>query len=250
MSMWETMLPAPKAADSSLQVYLLGMVEFEAALSLQRRLGYQVSGAPEDAALILCEHPPLISVGRQGSRSHISYEPEELRARRWPVRWVNRGGGCWLHLPGQLAIYPVVALNHFELGLRQYMERLQSVMTRALRDFSVPAEVRRDNVGVWVGRRPIGTVGLAVRGWVGYYGAALNINPDLEPYRHIQCTPESDAVMTSLERERRGPLRTSLVRERVVEYFAEEFGFGRTSLFFDHPFLRRKATTDAVATRH
>src|SRR5262249_29179897 len=83
---------------SLLQVYLLGTVEFEAALALQRLLAYQIAGARDRAALILCDHPPLITVGRQGSRAHILYEPEELQALRWQVRWVNRGGGCMLHL--------------------------------------------------------------------------------------------------------------------------------------------------------
>jgi lipoyl(octanoyl) transferase len=237
---------APVAADASLQVYLLGNVDFEAALALQRRLVYQVSGEPESAVLILCEHSPLITVGRQGSRLHIRYEPEELRARQWPVRWVNRGGGCWLHLPGQFAIYPIVSLHHFGLGLQDYLTRLSEVFAAVLRDFSVDCQLGPGRVGVRVGARPIAQVGVAVRGWVGYYGGILNVNPDLEPFRLVH--PGVEGPMTSLERERRGPLRVSLVRERLVEYFAERFGFARTSLFFDHPALSRKASADAVAT--
>src|SRR5262245_30846503 len=84
-------------AGALVQVYLLGPVEFEAALALQRRLAYHVAGDRDVAALLLCEHPPLITVGRQGSWAHILCEPEELKARRWQVRWVNRGGGCLLH---------------------------------------------------------------------------------------------------------------------------------------------------------
>ena len=91
------------AADPSLQVYLLGTVDFEEMLQFQRRLVYEVSGDRWRAMLVLCEHGPLISVGREGSLEHIGFEPHELAAREWPVRWVNRGGGCLLHLPGQLA---------------------------------------------------------------------------------------------------------------------------------------------------
>src|SRR5262245_61745678 len=100
MSLEPPPLPAPAPADSVLQVYLLGAVDFEAALSLQRRLVYEVTGDRACAALVLCEHPPLITVGRQGSHAHILCGPEELRSRRWRIRWVNRGGGCLLHLPG------------------------------------------------------------------------------------------------------------------------------------------------------
>src|SRR4051812_43090928 len=89
---------------AALRVYLLGLVEFEAVLAVQRALVYQVAGERDTAGLVLCEHPPLITVGRHGSPAHIRCGPEELRARRWRVRWVNRGGGCLLHLPGQLAV--------------------------------------------------------------------------------------------------------------------------------------------------
>ena len=101
------------AGEASLQVYLLGSIDFESALALQRRLIYQVAGERSGAALVLCEHPPLITVGRQGSRSHILCDSEELRARRWKVRWVNRGGGCLLHQPGQLAVYPILPLDRW-----------------------------------------------------------------------------------------------------------------------------------------
>src|SRR3989442_4146069 len=86
-----------------LQAYLLGTVDFEAALALQRRLHFDVAGDRSQAALIVCEHAPLITVGRQGSRRHLLTDAEELQARCWRVRWVNRAGGCWLHLPVQVS---------------------------------------------------------------------------------------------------------------------------------------------------
>jgi lipoyl(octanoyl) transferase len=235
------------AADSVLQAYLLGAVPFEVALALQRLLVYQAAGARDSAALLLCEHPPLITVGRHGSRAHILFEPEELGVRRWPVRWVNRGGGCLLHLPGQLAVYPILALDHRGMGIQAYLERLQHVVVALLDDFSIHGETRSGRAGVWVRGRLIASVGVAVRDWVAYYGLAFNINPDLVPFRLVRCDGTSREPMTSLERERRGPLRTSMVRERFIEHFAAQFEFARTSLFHDHPALGRKTPSDAVA---
>jgi lipoyl(octanoyl) transferase len=233
-----------------LQAYLLGAVDFEAALALQRRLVYHVSGSRTSAALVLCEHPPVITVGRQGSRRHILGEPDELRARQWRVRWVNRGGGCLLHVPGQLAVYPIVALDHLGLGLHAYLDRLQEVLTDVLADFDVRGETRPGQRGVWVGARLIAGVGVAVRDWVTYFGAVLNVNPALEPFRLVRSGGPGEGLMTSLERERRGPLRPALVRERLLEHFAARFAFDRTVLFSDHPSLSRKAPSDAVATSH
>ncbi len=242
------LLPKPSGADSVLQVYMLGLVEFEAALALQRRLVYQVTGDRSTSALILCEHPPLITVGREGSWSHLHFGPDELHARRWRVRWVNRGGGCLLHLPGQLACYPILPLDRFGLGLQSYLDRLGEVIQALLADFDVRSQTRRDGAGVWIGGRPIAGIGVAVHNWVSYYGFSFNVNPDLQLFRLVRWAGGQGEPMTSLERERRGRLRPSLVRERLLEHFAARFNFTRTSLFSEHPLLTRKAVSDALAT--
>jgi lipoyl(octanoyl) transferase len=197
--------------------------------------------------LVLCEHPPLITVGRDGSHTDVRLEPVELRARRWEVRGVNRGGGCLLHLPGQLAVYPVVALDRFGLGLREYLDRLHAVLLTVLDDFSVRGETRPGQAGVWVGSRLIAAVGVAVRSWVSYFGAALNVNPDLGPFRGVHTGAAGDGPMTSLARERHGALRPAEVRQRLLEHFAAGFGFTRTSLFSSHPLLARRAPSSPVA---
>lgn len=242
----EPPLPSAEGGGTALQAYVLGQIPFEAALAFQRRLVYHVAGEADAAALVLCEHPPLITVGRQGSWGHLLCEPGELLAREWRVRWVNRGGGCLLHLPGQLAIYPILSLRRLELGLPEYLHRLQAALVAVLADFSIRGEVCPDQAGVRVGGRLIASIGIAVRNWVTYFGAAFNINPPLLPFRQVRCGAD-EAPMTSLECERRGPLRPSLVRERFLEHFAAQFGFTRTMLFFEHPALGRKAPFDAVA---
>ncbi|HEV3022254.1 MAG TPA: hypothetical protein VGX76_07290, partial [Pirellulales bacterium] len=137
-------MPRSPAAsvEAALQVYLLGAVDFEDMLRCQRRLVYEVSGDRSRAVLILCEHPPLISVGRDGSHDHIGYEPHDLAARKWPVRWVNRGGGCLLHLPGQLAVYPILALDRLGLDLQSYLDRLHGVLLDVFSKLELPAVVR------------------------------------------------------------------------------------------------------------
>jgi lipoyl(octanoyl) transferase len=245
------MLPQPLSppGETVLQAYLLGSVDFEAALSFQRRLVYQVSGDRQSACLILCEHPPLITVGRQGSRRHILFEPEELAARQWCVRWVNRGGGCLLHLPGQLAVYPILALDRFGIGLHEYLARLQQVVLATLADFTVQGQTRSGRSGVWVRDRLIADVGVAVRNWVSYYGIVFNINPALDLFRRVRTSDLTEGPMTSLERERRGPLRPPLVRERLLDHFAASFPFNRVSLFSDHPSLSVAKGPDLLKSR-
>src|SRR5205814_1158141 len=84
-----------------------------------------------------------------------------------------------VYLPGQLAIYPILPLDRLGLSLSAYLERLQAALLALLDDFRIRGETRPDQAGIWAGPRPIATVGVAVRDWVSYYGAVLNVNPDL-----------------------------------------------------------------------
>ena len=225
------------AEETTLQVYLLGEVDFEAGLRFQRRLQYEISGDRRHTALVLCEHPPLITVGRQGSRAHILCESQELRSRRWQVRWVNRGGGALLHLPGQVAMYPIVPLDHFGLGLEDYLRRLYLVGLSLLADFDIEGIIHPQLPGIQVGNRLIGAAGVAVRDWVATFGLYLNLNPALDLFRQVRWGSEREPPMTSLERERRGRVRPAFVRQRLVEHFANHFACGRLALFTDHPTL-------------
>jgi lipoyl(octanoyl) transferase len=236
-------------AGQAVQAYLLGTVEFAAMMELQRRFVYQMSGRRDQAILVLCEHTPILTVGREGSRSHFDFDRAELAARRWPIRWVNRGGGCVLHLPGQLAIYSILSIQDWSRDVANYMGRLHRLLAKVLDDFSVEAVTRRDRAGLWVENRPIAQVGIAIQSWIAYFGATLNLDPDLTAYRHVRSPDRNEAPMTSLARERRGRVRTALVKERLLDHFACEFGGPRVSLFHDHPGLPQKARSDAYTAR-
>ncbi len=227
----------PTGHPTALQAYLLGPVDFEAALLLQRRLHYDIAGDRGQAALVVCEHSSLITVGRQGSRRHLLFDGDNKQARQWRVRWVNRAGGCWLHSPGQLSIYPILPLDTLGMTPPEYVALLGETLRRVLGDCSVTARVHVDDAGVWVGDRLLAAIGVAVKDDVAYYGACFNLNPPLDIYRLLRCHPRTAEPMTSLERERRGPVRPSMVRERIVEQFRESFGFARVSLYSDHPAL-------------
>lgn len=230
------------ASPETLQAYLLGQVDFDAALLLQRRLHYDVTGNRDRAALILCEHAPLITVGRHGSHSHLRIDPAELDLRGWRTRWVPRGGGCWLHLPGQFALYAVLPLEQLHLTIPAALRTLGETIVRVLDDFSVHKGVSVTDAGVCVGDRPVANLGLAVRDGVTLFGGCFNLCPDLELFRGIQSHPNAREPMTSLERERRGAVRPGLVRERLVEHFAAAFRFANVFPFSDHVLLRQRAS--------
>jgi lipoyl(octanoyl) transferase len=228
---------AHEPSAAALQAFLLGVVEFDAIQRMQRRLVYEIAGDRSMGALVLCEHPPLITVGRNGSREHIRFEPADLALRGWAVRWVNRGGGCLLHLPGQIAAYSIVALDSLKLDVREYLDRLHDIVLDVLDAVGVVGQRRPSRAGVWAGDRLLAHVGIAVRDWIAYFGLTVNIGPDLDPFRRVWCAGPHEPPMTSLERERRSHVRVSTVRQRMVEAFTNRLGFARAVPFHSHPAL-------------
>ncbi len=239
----------PISEPPPLEVYLLGIVDFDDAQRLQRRLVYDL-GETGGAALILCEHPPTISVGRSGSRSHILPDDQALRTRGVCVRWVNRGGGCVLHLPGQLCVYISVPLDRLGLNVMSYVERLQQVVIDVLAEFELPGEVRPELPGVFLGYRRVASVGIAVNRWIAYHGLTLNVGPFLEPFEQILDEPGIGAYalrQTSMESRRQRPATMAKVREALIRHFEARFGLERHHLYTQHPLIRRKVLSHVYA---
>ena len=243
--------PEPATATTTLpplEVYLLGTVDFDEVQTLQRRLVYDLGERP-GAALILCEHPPTISVGRSGSRAHIRADDEELRSMDLPVRWVNRGGGCVLHLPGQLVAYLILPLPSFALDLKRYVDGLHRLLIDVLAEFDLTGTTRPGTPGVFLGTGPsrVATVGVAVGRWIASHGFTLNVGSYLGPFRLVD-EPIIPAIRaTSMEAWRQRPTPMAKVREAVIRRVESAFGVEQHHVYTSHPLIRRKASVHVFA---
>jgi lipoyl(octanoyl) transferase len=229
-----------------LRAYLLGRVDWPAIMNWQSALVTQAWYRGQ-GSLILCEHPPLISVGRQGSYRHLLIDLEELQRRNWAVHWVNRGGGCWLHLPGQLAIYAVIPLAQRQLSLVEYLRRLCQALAAVVSHYLLPAEVVSDSMEIRVSGRPIACVGVHVRRGVSSFGAIFNIGPDLTCSRLVRTGYEAPP-MTSLERECRRRIRPAEVRELLLQHLASQLQYSAVSISLEPPRLPIKVNSGARIT--
>ncbi len=237
-------IPAPP-----LEIYLLSEVALDDVLRLQRRLVYE-AGESGGGALVLCEHSPSISVGRLGSWGHIRADFEELRAAGIPVRWVNRGGGCVYHMPGQLAAYVILPLPLIGLNVREYVEALQRSILGCLADFDIEGILSARVPGIFLGDARVASLGIAVSRWVAYHGFTLNVGPYLEPFRSLLREPgphDAPLRQTSMEARRQRPAAMSKVKESLIRNLETVFGLERHHLYTNHPMLERKAASHVVA---
>ncbi len=231
-----------------LEVYLLGLVDFVEVQQLQRRIVYDL-GEQGGATLILCEHPPTISVGRSGSRAHIVADQDVLDGMGIKVHWVNRGGGCVLHVPGQLVAYLALSLDQFHLTLREYLDRLNGAVVGLLREFDIPATAKDEPPGVFAGTGRIASVGVAVNRWIAYHGLTLNVGPYLELFEMIEERGAQGVPVrqTSMEARRQRQTAMPKVRESLIRHLEQSFGMERHHLYTQHPLIRRKVPSHVYA---
>uniref|UniRef100_A0A7C4CAZ8 Octanoyltransferase n=1 Tax=candidate division WOR-3 bacterium TaxID=2052148 RepID=A0A7C4CAZ8_UNCW3 len=201
----------------------LGVVEYGRALEFQQQVWrLRVDGAIADT-LILLEHHPVITLGRSADPANVLISESELARRGIAVFRIERGGDVTFHGPGQLVGYPVFKLSQGLVGVRRFVERMQSALVRALAGFGVRAGARPGLTGVWVGERKIASIGIAVKERVTRHGFALNVTTDLGQFGLINPCGLAGVRMTSLVVEA-GGVETARVRSAVEAGFAAEFG--------------------------
>lgn len=225
--------------SESLEVFLLGAVDFESALRLQERFRDEVIARNDRlGGLFICEHPPIVTIGREGSQSHLRRDVSELQKLGIDVRWLNRGGGAWMQSPGQVAAYPIVPLQRLGIGLAEFRRRLEQAVLDVCRELHVAAHRIDDEPGVFCSLGQIATVGVAVRSWVTTHGVTLNVRPDLSLVRATR--PNSRGLRpTSLEAARQRLTAIPQVRESLVRNLAERLGYEQTHLYTHIPGLKR-----------
>lgn len=231
--------------DCAGEFYFLGCIPWEEALLLQQRLAFEISGDEQARlAVLFCEHPEIVTVGRSGSRLHVRYTDEQLRREGLQLRWVGRGGGCVLHAPGQLCVYPIVPLERCGWSVGEYLRRFHAGLRGGLEDLGVHAQIREGQPGLWGRSGLLAAVGVAVRNWVTFHGAFVNVNPAMARFARVETVAPEDlpigqqGTMSCLLAERRLPLRMASVRAALVPRLAASFACPRYHMHTGHPWLQ------------
>ncbi len=202
-----------------------GLLDYELALGrLRRRHAQRVAGAVPDA-LIMVEHPPVLTQGRHGQAGNVLASPKELAARGVGLYHVERGGDVTYHGPGQVVLYPVLCLAPRGLGVLALVEALLGAAQETAAYYGVTAGLDPERPGLWVAGRKLAAVGLAVKQGVSLHGLALNVTTRLEDFQLIRGCGLA-AQPTSLARELGRPLPVTAVGRRLLKALARRLGDG------------------------
>jgi lipoyl(octanoyl) transferase len=205
------------------QVEDWGNTEYELAFEKQKAyVRDRIDGKRSDT-LVYTEHLPVYTLGlRRGAEAHLIWDETALSEKGISVHKSNRGGDITYHGPGQLTCYPIVNLEKLR-DLHAYLRIMEDMLIQIVSHFGLKADRREGKTGIWIEKRKIAAMGVAVKSWVSYHGFALNVNNDLEPFSGIVPCGIVDGTVTSLKKELGFPVDLNEVKDVVSQAFLDNF---------------------------
>ncbi len=217
----------PPAPSRRVRAKFLGRLGYGEALALQKEAALRVAAGGEEALLLL-EHEPVFTLGRNATVADVLFTPERCRELKIEVHESDRGGKVTYHGPGQLVGYPIIHLSPDRKDVRRYVADLEEVLIRTLAEVGVAAgrsPIRERMTSVWVGNDKIAAIGVHLARWITTHGFALNVtNEPLANFPGIVPCGISDGGVTSIERAGGKRLAPRDLVPAVVRHFGDVFG--------------------------
>ena len=210
------------------QIIDLGTIEYAEAWALQKRIvAARKADAIEDV-LLLCEHPHVITLGRNGKRENLLASEHVLRQKGVELFETSRGGDITYHGPGQIVGYPILNLGAIRRDVVWYVRMLEEAMIRATAEFGITPNRIAGRTGIWVRgghtEEKLGAIGVHISRWVTSHGFAFNVSTDLRFFDLIVPCGIADCKATSLEKLLGRGVEESAVAPRIARHLGEVFG--------------------------
>ena len=200
-------------------------MDYKEALDIQEKLLEMRQQGNVGDVLLMVEHLPVLTLGRNGDYSNILLTSEELVENGVKTYEVGRGGDVTYHGPGQIVGYPILDLSSYGKDIKDYVWKVEEVFINLLKEeYNISAHREDDkNRGVWVEDKKITAIGIAVKRWVTMHGFAFNVNTQLEHFRWINPCGFTDKGVTSLQKILGYPLDFEQLNQLVLKYFCKVF---------------------------
>ncbi len=225
------------------EVRLLGTADVPSVLALQKLMVHEVRlQSRTNAAILICEHPPTVTVGEGASLLELPASARELESRLIAVHRVRRDGHAILHQPGQLAAYVVVSLPECSKSEGEYRACLQQAVILTCDEVQVIASASENDPTAVSGRHGVvAEIGIHVDEGVTSFGVFLNVSCGTEDTHQIGRGLLGQRV-SSLNAERVRPTQMPQVRAALIQHLCEQLGYPDYHLHTGHPFLKRTRT--------
>ena len=195
---------------------------------MQKRVVAARKAEAIEDVLLLCEHPHVITQGRNGKREHLLASEHVLRQKGMEYYETSRGGDITYHGPGQIVGYPILNLGAIRRDVVWYVRTLEEAMIRATSEFGITAERVAGKTGIWVRagntEEKLAAIGVHISRWVTSHGFAYNVSTDLRNFDLIVPCGIAECKATSLEKLLRRSVEEKEVSPRIAKHLGELLG--------------------------
>ncbi len=226
---------AEKIKNSSLHTIDCGLADYRDVLQQQLRLYEEKQQGQIPDTILITEHPPVITLGARQNANKLRTDSKSLKKQGIDVVDVRRGGGTTAHNPGQLVFYPILNLRELNLGINEYIRKLEEISIELLERLGVTAERHKGFPGLWVKNRKIASIGVRVSKSVTYHGMAINIQNDLSIFDYIIPCGLENIKMTSATNETGIRYSMNEVKNQLSQIIQRYFGQRRLPEWLKRP---------------
>jgi lipoyl(octanoyl) transferase len=210
------------------QIVELGLMGYAQAWTLQKRVVAARKAGAVDDVLLLCEHPHVITQGRNGKREHLLASEHVLQQKGVEFHATDRGGDITYHGPGQILGYPILNLGAIRRDVGWYVRMLEEAMIQATAELGVAAKRVEGKTGIWAGyenaEEKLAAIGVHISRWVTSHGFAYNVSTDLRYFDLIVPCGIADRKATSLEKLLGRSVKQEEIAPRIAKHFGDVFG--------------------------
>lgn len=203
----------------------LGFIDYKEAWDLQKEIFSEKLSGNIDDVLLLLEHPNTYTLGKTADKQNLKGSEDYLRENHISVYDIDRGGDITYHGPGQIVGYPIIDLNNWYTDAHKYLRALEEVIIRTCTEYNLHCERNLKYTGVWINDKKITAIGIKISRWITMHGFAFNVNTDLNLFNGIIPCGIRDKAVTSLEYELKMNIDISEVKQKLLNNFAEIFGY-------------------------
>ncbi len=182
-----------------------------------------------DHYFLLCEHPPVFTLGKSGSMKNLLVNQDALNEKQISFFKINRGGDITFHGPGQIVGYPILDLDYFFTDIGKYLRLIEETIILTLAEYGLQGGRSKGETGVWLEpespsrARKICAIGVRSSRWITMHGFAFNINTDLSYFDLIIPCGIQGKQVTSVQKELGRPIDMNEVKEKIINHFTQLF---------------------------
>ena len=206
-------------ANTQIDIQDLGKLLYKKTWKYQKELLKKRSKNEINDTLILVEHEPVFTLGKNADENHILQNyPDNIKTYQ-----IERGGDVTYHGPGQLVGYPILDLRNYKKSISWYMRSLEQVIIDTLFDYNITANRKNGLTGVWYNNEKIAALGVRVSRWITMHGFSLNVNPNLNHYKNIIPCGIFEHGVTSMSNILNENVDYEHVKKTIIKKFFNQF---------------------------